>query len=144
MKIDLVKAVEEDRKYPLQLRKSTMTEHLAAAGIFLSDAEHDFRVDDAFDCTFIAWHSGARIGMAKSRNSNDRLEIMQLQVLPEYQGKGLGQELVQSFIDTAKAENKCLMLAVLKRNPAKRLYERLGFSVVGEDEHEFHMRLEPG
>ena len=38
-----------------------------------------------------------------------------------------------------------LGLSVLKANPAKRLYEQLGFSVVGEDAHEFHMaNEEPG
>jgi ribosomal protein S18 acetylase RimI-like enzyme len=29
---------------------------------------------------------------------------------------------------------------VLKGNPARRLYDRLGFEIVGEDETQFYMR----
>ena len=32
-----------------------------------------------------------------------------------------------------------IQLKVLKDNPAKNLYTRLGFITVGEDEHEYHM-----
>jgi len=32
---------------------------------------------------------------------------------------------------------------VLKGNPAKRLYERLGFETIGEDDRQFHMRRAP-
>jgi ribosomal protein S18 acetylase RimI-like enzyme len=34
-------------------------------------------------------------------------------------------------------------LQVIKGNPAKRLYDRLGFEVVGEDDQHFHMRRAP-
>ena len=37
-----------------------------------------------------------------------------------------------------------MTLAVVKINPAKRLYDRLGFRVAGEDERKFYMRREPG
>jgi ribosomal protein S18 acetylase RimI-like enzyme len=38
---------------------------------------------------------------------------------------------------------KPVVLGVLKNNPARRLYERLGFLVVGESEMKFMMRHEP-
>jgi ribosomal protein S18 acetylase RimI-like enzyme len=34
-------------------------------------------------------------------------------------------------------------LKVIKGNPAKRLYDRLGFEVVGEDDTQFYMRRAP-
>jgi ribosomal protein S18 acetylase RimI-like enzyme len=34
-------------------------------------------------------------------------------------------------------------LGVVKTNPAKRLYERLGFRVTNEDERKLYMRREP-
>jgi ribosomal protein S18 acetylase RimI-like enzyme len=43
----------------------------------------------------------------------------------------------------AQADALPVMLKVLKGNPAKRLYDRLGFEIIGEDEKEFHMRRAP-
>jgi ribosomal protein S18 acetylase RimI-like enzyme len=36
-----------------------------------------------------------------------------------------------------------MTLGVVKSNPAKRLYERLGFNVTHEDERKFYMRRAP-
>jgi hypothetical protein len=44
--------------------------------------------------------------------------------------------LLDSWIPTGKP----LALTVLKNNPARRLYERFGFSVVGEAGVKFEMR----
>jgi ribosomal protein S18 acetylase RimI-like enzyme len=51
--------------------------------------------------------------------------------------------LSDSFIDEATCERKAVTLGVVKINPARRLYERLGFSVTREDHLKVHMRREP-
>jgi len=35
-------------------------------------------------------------------------------------------------------------LNVVKVNPARRLYERLGFRITNEDDRKFYMKLNPG
>jgi ribosomal protein S18 acetylase RimI-like enzyme len=40
----------------------------------------------------------------------------------------------------AEANALPVTLKVLKGNPAKRLYDRLGFEIVGEDDIQFYMR----
>jgi hypothetical protein len=40
----------------------------------------------------------------------------------------------------ATAAHKPLVLKVIKINPAKRLYDRMGFKVVHEDDATFHMQ----
>ncbi len=40
------------------------------------------------------------------------------------------------------ATNKAVVLGVLKNNPARRLYERLGFAVASETDTKFMMRRE--
>lgn len=137
----LRKARASDKPFLLHLRKTTMTEHLEAAGIFLSSAQHEARIEEEFECALIAEYSGRPVGIAKCRETDDCIEIMQLQVLPEYQGRGIGKNIMSTFIEAAARQRKRLALSVLKANPAKRLYERLGFRVVGEDEYEFHMQL---
>jgi hypothetical protein len=47
-------------------------------------------------------------------------------------------------IDEAQQQAKAVTLGVVKINPARRLYERLGFRVTHDDEYKFYMRREAG
>ena len=142
MSIELVRALNEDKAFLLKLRKMTMVEHLEKAGLYLSDAEHEFRLNDAFDCSHIVVHSGANIGLAKFRESSGKLEIMQIQIMPEYQGRGLGRCVTKQLITTARTKGLNVVLAVLRDNPATRLYKSLGFKIIGEDDYEYFMELD--
>lgn len=62
-------------------------------------------------------------------------------IVPEHQNKGIGAEVVRSIIAEAETQNMPLYLSVLKVNPARRLYERLGFAVIEETEHHFRMKF---
>ena len=64
---------------------------------------------------------------------------MQIQIHPDFQGLGFGERVIKQIIDSTKS--KLIELTVLKSNPAKGLYKRLGFKVTGEDEYEFHMEF---
>jgi ribosomal protein S18 acetylase RimI-like enzyme len=52
----------------------------------------------------------------------------------------MGSKLIRSVLAEARAIDLPLSLSVLKANPARRLYERLGFVVVAEGANVFHMR----
>lgn len=67
--------------------------------------------------------------------------LANIEVLPEYQGRGLGTALVRHVIAEADARGLPVHLQVLKINPARRLYERLGFVATGETEtHDLMLR----
>lgn len=53
-------------------------------------------------------------------------------VLPGYRGQGLGSLLMQHFLTEAALRYPAVALNVRADNPAVRLYQRLGFEVVGE------------
>ncbi len=60
----------------------------------------------------------------------DSIYIHELQVLPEYQGRGIGTAVVQQVIDQAASRGVAVTLSVVPANPrAQQLYERLGFEV---------------
>ena len=60
----------------------------------------------------------------------DSLYIHEVQILPEFQGKGLGTAIVQGVIEQGARRTLPVTLSVVPANPrAKRLYERLGFEV---------------
>jgi ribosomal protein S18 acetylase RimI-like enzyme len=74
----------------------------------------------------------------------DSIYIVELQVLPEYQGRGIGTAVVRHLIDEASRNGIPVTLSVVAANPrAKLLYERLGFEVTEFDAPFFRMRHNP-
>lgn len=55
--------------------------------------------------------------------------IIDISFLPAYRGKGFGAALLTDLIDEAAAIGKAVSIHVEKNNPARRLYQRLGFAV---------------
>jgi ribosomal protein S18 acetylase RimI-like enzyme len=55
------------------------------------------------------------------------IRIMDIALLPEFRGAGLGTEILRMLQQDARAAGKVLSIHVEKFNPALRLYERLGF-----------------
>ncbi|MGE0823091.1 MAG: GNAT family N-acetyltransferase [Candidatus Binatia bacterium] len=53
-------------------------------------------------------------------------------VSPACVGLGVGSQLLQHLLDAAISMYPAVYLSVRATNPAKRLYERLGFVVIGE------------
>ncbi|MCF2857749.1 GNAT family N-acetyltransferase [Pseudoalteromonas sp. SMS1] len=139
MDIVLIPASEGDKPYLLALRQQTMTSHLERQGIFLSDEAHLNRLEDHYKCSHLVFVHGNKVGTLKYLQTQDRLEIMQLQIAPEYQGQGIGRAVIQKIV--AQSTHLPTHLTVLKDNPAKQLYEQLGFVTASEDKYEYHMVL---
>jgi ribosomal protein S18 acetylase RimI-like enzyme len=77
---------------------------------------------------------GMNVGVIAVRWSETDAYLVDIEILPAYQGRGLGAAVIQGVIAEADARNLPMRLQVLKVNPALRLYERLGFVVTGETE----------
>jgi ribosomal protein S18 acetylase RimI-like enzyme len=60
---------------------------------------------------------------------NDVPELA-IAVLPEQIGQGIGGKLLARLLEDAKPIYPAIVLSVREANPARRLYERLGFVVV--------------
>lgn len=138
MQFILTPATESDLPYLLELRKLAMTEHLQRAGRFLDDEQHRQRVKLDFDCSHIIRYHGGTIGMLKFRQRHQEINIIQFQIHPDYQGRGLGQRVLEQVLKDAQIAQ----LSVLKDNPAIHLYHRLGFKTVSEGVDEFYLRFE--
>jgi len=86
-----------------------------------------------------------QVGFIMAPVRDGALWIHTICIVPEHQRKGIGTEVVRSVIAQAKKQEMLLYLGVLKVNPARRLYERLGFTVIRELRNHFQMqyRLHP-
>jgi ribosomal protein S18 acetylase RimI-like enzyme len=60
----------------------------------------------------------------------DGVPELAVAVLPQYIGKGIGGRLLARLIEDARPVHPAVALSVRESNPARRLYERLGFVVV--------------
>jgi ribosomal protein S18 acetylase RimI-like enzyme len=137
------KAVADDLTFLVKLRHETMSPHLAASGVEQSEAEHLRRVLMHFESAEILLQDQERVGLVKVVRNGLNWELVQVQLCPSHQGRGVGSKLVSQLMSEAQAVNATLQLRVLKANPARRMYERLGFEVVSEHEHSFKMQRLP-
>lgn len=132
-------AVADDVAFLLQLRRETMSDHMQASGADCTDDEHLRRLHYRFDCAEILLLDGVPVGLLKLARDAGEWEIIQIQLSAATRGRGAGSALLASIIDEATRADADVMLKVLKANPARRLYQRLGFVVVGEDGAEYRM-----
>jgi len=76
--------------------------------------------------------NGNDIGMLSVEERTDDVFLRAIEIHPEYQGKGIGTAIIHMILAAGIQKGKPVRLQVLKVNPAKELYDRLGFSVLEE------------
>jgi len=62
----------------------------------------------------------------------DALRLVDISIREDLRGQGFGTALLRGLITVAEIEGLALRLQVDKSNPARALYERMGFSIVGD------------
>ena len=92
------------------------------------DAEHNIILRD-----------GQPVGRIFVDEGEREIALVDVALIPEFRNKGIGRYLLDLLLARAAAVKKPVRLHVSKLNPARRLYERLGFSVVSEDGMYFEM-----
>jgi ribosomal protein S18 acetylase RimI-like enzyme len=85
---------------------------------------------------------GQVIGWLQTVLTGDAVFVEQLFIDAAFRGLGIGGRIMKTIIDEAAQQGKVVTLGVVKTNPARRLYERLGFQITHEDERKYYMRYE--
>ena len=68
------------------------------------------------------------------------LGVMDIALVPAARGQGLGSALMQWLVAWADADQRAMQLFVEADNPARRLYQRLGFVEQGQEGIYLRMR----
>jgi ribosomal protein S18 acetylase RimI-like enzyme len=72
---------------------------------------------------------GEPAGRLYVNRGEGEIRIVDIALLPEHRGGGVGTSLLRDLIAEADAAGKRLTIHVERLNPALRLYERLGFAL---------------
>jgi GNAT superfamily N-acetyltransferase len=136
--------VDADLAFLARLYASTRQEELAVTD--WSDAQKAAFLQHQFDAQhahyqkyyrgsdFLLIERGARaIGRLYLARWREEHRIVDVALLPEHRGAGLGTALLGDLLDEAAAAGKAVTIHVEKFNPALTLYRRLGFVAAGEE-----------
>ena len=131
----------DDRDFLLRVYASTREEELRL--VDWSDeqkaafVQQQFEAQDAYyrehydPATFdVIETDGEAAGRLYVARWEDEIRIIDIALLPEYRGRGIGTALLRSLLDEGACTGKRVSIHVERNNPALRLYERLGFAPV--------------
>jgi GNAT superfamily N-acetyltransferase len=82
-----------------------------------TDATHDLILDG----------EGNVLGRLYLNRGERVFLVVDIALLPAQRGRGIGTRLLRDFLDEADAAGRPVQVHVERFNPARRLYERLGF-----------------
>jgi len=88
---------------------------------------HQYYPDAAYQ--IVLW-GGRPIGRLYVHRGNDQILLIDIALLPEYRGAGIGGQLIKDLLLEAVADGKPVRIHVEWENPALRLYTRLGFQLL--------------
>lgn len=70
------------------------------------------------------------------------LRVMDIALLPEFRRRGIGERVFRDLFTEADRDGRLVSIHVETTNPARRLYERLGFRAVETGEPSVYMLME--
>jgi ribosomal protein S18 acetylase RimI-like enzyme len=119
---------------------STRAEELAV--VPWDDAQKDAFLRMQFDAQDAWWREnyaeasfdviladGEPAGRLYVHRGPSEIRIVDIALLPEHRGGGIGTSLLRELFTEADESGKSVTIHVERMNPALRLYERLGFAV---------------
>jgi GNAT superfamily N-acetyltransferase len=134
----------EDEAFLRELYASTRIEELASVGWTPAQADGFLRMQFDLQRTQYRRHypdasflivvlDGRPIGRLYVHYTPHDVRVLDVCLVPDMRRKGVGRWLIETVIEKAGRLSAPVTLHVALGNPARRLYERLGFRVVTQD-----------
>jgi ribosomal protein S18 acetylase RimI-like enzyme len=136
------KATDDDKPFLWKLKVASLRPYVAQIYGWDEPTQYGY-FENGFhpSAIQIIQYDGQNVGMYELQESVKSWFLAVIMVLPEFQNKGIGSTIIQRMIDDIAVSNKPLRLQVFKVNPARRLYERLGFVKLGESKTHIQMEM---
>ena len=95
------------------------------------DAQSTYYAANYPEASFrIIEREGTPIGRVYVDRAKKEIRIVDIALLPEFRGSGIGTELLHGLLEEARAAGKSVSIHVERFNRALQLYQRLGFKQV--------------
>ncbi len=109
---------------------------------FTAQRDHylNYYANSSFD---IIEQQGVPAGRLYVDRQERTLLIVDIALLPQWRGRGIGTALIEALFAEARGIAKDVSISVEKFNPAQRLYRRLGFREYAEDDVYWFMYWSP-
>lgn len=118
-------AIEEDYQYCYRLTKKNM--HGLYCRHWGGWVAAEFRNGFVLNNITMVIMAGRRAGYISVKQTPDSIYIDNIQISPAWQGYGIGSAILSRILNGS--DKKSVKITAFDDNPAKRLYERMGFSV---------------
>jgi len=151
MRVELKPITKDDEPFLYEVYVSTRRKEIDSWGWSVEQIQHFLEMQwcaqqtsyrqqfpDASHCIILS--DDKYVGRLLTENLPEHHHLIDISILPSFQGKGVGTFLITQLQQKAKEENKSVILQVFQTNPARDLYERLGFQVMSADEIYLKMR----
>lgn len=144
----------EDGEFLFHLYASTRQQEIAAFGWPPAQQEMFLRMQfnaqkHWYDMAYsgadhqIIMIEGKPAGRIMVFREKDSTRLVDIALLTEYRNQGIGAKLLRDLISKCESERLPLRLQVTRNNPARHLYERLGFVITGQDPMYYEMERKP-
>lgn len=142
--VNLRRVRAEDEPFLFRLYASTRAEEFAAVPWSEEQLEAFLRMQftsqqRVYDAKYpqaeyhVILFDDVAAGTVRVNHTEDEIHLVDIALLPEYRNAGIGSSLLKELLAEGRRSGRAVSLHVLKTNRAIKLYERMGFSVAGED-----------
>jgi ribosomal protein S18 acetylase RimI-like enzyme len=141
--ITLRPITDDDQPLLLEIYGSTREDELRL--VDWSDAQKQAFVEQQFGCQHAYYQQqyadasfdviladGVPVGRLYVDRREDEIRIIDIALLPEFRGRGIGGSIMKDLLEEALRAEKPVRIHVENYNPAMRWYDRLGFHKTGE------------
>ncbi len=142
MEYSLRPASDTDKEWLDYLRREAYRDLFEATWGGWDEARHQRHFSKTWDAGRISiiLVDGNPAGMIQLLESDDEIEVAEIQTLPLRQNRGLGSRILKDVIQSARKQSKRVSLYLgLKNQSAFRLYQRLGFKEVRRTDTQIFM-----
>ncbi|MDD5543536.1 MAG: GNAT family N-acetyltransferase [Acidobacteriia bacterium] len=142
--VQLRPVTPEDERFLYELYRNTREEEMASWGWTAAQREAFLKMQytaqsQSYGAMFpeadhhIIMVENRPVGRIWVDRRGPRFVLIDIALLSSVRRQGIGGQLLQALQAEASREGKPVRLQVFPNNPARRLYERLGFHCVGSD-----------
>lgn len=142
--VTLRPATADDREFLYRVYAASRADEMAMV-VDWSDAQKETFLRQQFHAQDHQYHEhypdarydlivrdGENAGRLYVQPMGHEIRVMDIALLPEHRGQGIGGALMGEVMDEARESGRFVSLHVEEHNPARRLYQRLGFVDAGE------------